>query len=323
MLIALFYKTHYEKGLSMMKEKKYSISLSEFNKVDSTDKNFENSKSKIHYINGIVHYNDNDFIEAYDNLSLVNKKDEYYNESILLINNIEANPKFCFEYGLKLLRAKDYKKSLKYLSRISECDEYYKNAQSKINYILGIQACEEKDYNLAREKLNSVNEKDEFYAFARAFIYKVDEATAPERIKKTFFEIANNIQEFYDKFNEWMHMPSVYDSYRNTDYFKNKLGTLLSEFENRNDTSYVEEPLLEKYVKLVRNWMLFEINFVLSLDRYYTVNLEGRLCFLSLSWYSHCQEINKERDTIVKEINSIRDKICKKYNIDKKNIPFG
>lgn len=82
-------ESHYMKGNTYLKEKKYAEALSEYNKIDADDKDFTAAQSKINYINGVEAYNKNllDAAELY--LSKVASNDEYFDAAQLMRANIK------------------------------------------------------------------------------------------------------------------------------------------------------------------------------------------------------------------------------------------
>ena len=83
--------SQYEKGNKFLKQKQYTESLSEFQKIGSEDKNYLSAQSKINYINGLQAYNAGLMIEASVYLAKVTTDDEYYHDSQLMIDNINKS----------------------------------------------------------------------------------------------------------------------------------------------------------------------------------------------------------------------------------------
>ena len=83
--------SQYEKGNTFLKQKQYTESLSEFQKIGSDDKNYSSAQSKINYINGLQAYNTGLMIEASVYLAKVTTDDEYYHDSQLMIDNINKS----------------------------------------------------------------------------------------------------------------------------------------------------------------------------------------------------------------------------------------
>src|ERR1700694_3588473 len=50
-------KSHYDRGADFLRQKQYSEATSEFQKVDSGDKEFSRSQPKLNYINGLLAFN--------------------------------------------------------------------------------------------------------------------------------------------------------------------------------------------------------------------------------------------------------------------------
>jgi hypothetical protein len=83
--------SQYEKGNKFLKQKQYSESLYEFQKIGSDDKNYSSAQSKINYINGLQAYNTGLMKEAAVYLAKVTTDDEYYHDSQLMIENINKS----------------------------------------------------------------------------------------------------------------------------------------------------------------------------------------------------------------------------------------
>jgi tetratricopeptide (TPR) repeat protein len=80
--------SHYEKGNMYLKEKKYAEALSEYQKVEASDKEFRMAQSKVNYINGLNSFNSNMYPAALMFLGKVAQDDEYYQASQLMIQKI-------------------------------------------------------------------------------------------------------------------------------------------------------------------------------------------------------------------------------------------
>lgn len=83
--------SQYEKGNKLLKQKQYTESLSEFQKIGSDDKYYSSAQSKINYINGLQAYNTGLMNEAAVYLAKVTTDDEYYHDSQLMIDNINKS----------------------------------------------------------------------------------------------------------------------------------------------------------------------------------------------------------------------------------------
>jgi len=83
--------SQYEKGNKFLKQKQYTESLSEFQKIGSEDKYYSSAQSKINYINGLQAYNTGLMKEASVYLAKVTTDDEYYHDSQLMIDNINKS----------------------------------------------------------------------------------------------------------------------------------------------------------------------------------------------------------------------------------------
>ena len=78
----------YEKGMSLLNNKNYSEALFEFQKVGPDKEEFVMAQSKINYINGITALNEGRKSEALMLLAKVEKSDQYYRETKVLIEKI-------------------------------------------------------------------------------------------------------------------------------------------------------------------------------------------------------------------------------------------
>jgi hypothetical protein len=83
--------SQYDRGNKFLKQKQYTESLSEFQKIGSEDKNYSSAQSKINYINGLLAYNTGLMNEAAVYLAKVTTDDEYYHDSQLMIENISKS----------------------------------------------------------------------------------------------------------------------------------------------------------------------------------------------------------------------------------------
>jgi hypothetical protein len=82
---------HYEKGNDYLKNKQYADALAEFQKVDPDEGHFRMAQSKINYIQGMLAFNDSLFEVAEMHLQKVEKDDEYYHDSRLMLEKINQN----------------------------------------------------------------------------------------------------------------------------------------------------------------------------------------------------------------------------------------
>ena len=78
----------YETGLELLKGKKYTEAIAEFQKVPTGDKNFRLAQSKINYIQGVMAFDDSLFSAAELRLEKVEADDEYFHDSQLMIDKI-------------------------------------------------------------------------------------------------------------------------------------------------------------------------------------------------------------------------------------------
>src|SRR4030095_12027765 len=81
----------YEKGTELLKDKHYAAALDEFEEVDSDDPNYRMAQSKIHYIEGLLAFNDSLMQEAQVHLLKVETDDEYYHDSQLMLDKIQES----------------------------------------------------------------------------------------------------------------------------------------------------------------------------------------------------------------------------------------
>ena len=78
----------YETGLELLKGKKYTEAIAEFQKVPTGEKNFRLAQSKINYIQGVMAFDDSLFSAAELRLEKVEADDEYFHDSQLMIDKI-------------------------------------------------------------------------------------------------------------------------------------------------------------------------------------------------------------------------------------------
>ncbi len=81
-------ESHYEKGNAYLRNKQYSEALSEYQKIDTDEKDYQKAQSKINYINGLNSYNMNMYTAALTYLSRVTPDDEYFHDAQLMVQNI-------------------------------------------------------------------------------------------------------------------------------------------------------------------------------------------------------------------------------------------
>jgi len=79
---------HYQNGMDYLSEKKYTEAISEFQKVETGDKDFRLAQSKISYLQGMMAYKDNLYEAAEVQLVKVMSNDEFYHESQLMLDKI-------------------------------------------------------------------------------------------------------------------------------------------------------------------------------------------------------------------------------------------
>lgn len=82
---------HYKYGMEYLSAKKYPEAISEFQQVTAADKDFRLAQSKINYIQGLQAFNDSLFQAAEVQLLKVAAVDEYYHESLLMLDKIAQN----------------------------------------------------------------------------------------------------------------------------------------------------------------------------------------------------------------------------------------
>jgi len=83
----------YETGLELLKGKKYTEAIAEFQKVPTGDKNFRLAQSKINYIQGVMAFDDSLFSAAELRLEKVEADDEYFHDAQLMIDKIAQRNK--------------------------------------------------------------------------------------------------------------------------------------------------------------------------------------------------------------------------------------
>jgi len=89
MYFVLSGQSHYERGLQYLKEDQYTEALVEFQEVDTDEKDFRMSQSKINYINGLLAYKDGVYPQSKLYLAKVEPSDEYYREARLMMDKID------------------------------------------------------------------------------------------------------------------------------------------------------------------------------------------------------------------------------------------
>jgi hypothetical protein len=88
LVVVLSRDSHYEQGNMYLREKRYAEALSEYQKVEASDKDFRMAQSKINYINGYQAYSMNLYPAAELYLSKVASDDEYYHDSQMMLDKI-------------------------------------------------------------------------------------------------------------------------------------------------------------------------------------------------------------------------------------------
>ncbi len=84
---------HYQNGKDYLSSKKYAEAISEFQQVKADDKDFRLAQSKIGYIQGLQAFNDSLFQAAEVQLQKVVSEDEFYHESLLMLDKIAQSRK--------------------------------------------------------------------------------------------------------------------------------------------------------------------------------------------------------------------------------------
>ena len=79
---------HYEKGKELLANKQYPEAITEFQKIESGEKDYRLAQSKIAYIQGLQSFNDSLFNSAEVLLTRVVSDDEFYHESQLMLDKI-------------------------------------------------------------------------------------------------------------------------------------------------------------------------------------------------------------------------------------------
>ncbi|MEO8514355.1 MAG: hypothetical protein ABI543_12390 [Ignavibacteria bacterium] len=84
---------HYDKGKEYLSTKHYPEAISEFQQVTADSKDFRLAQSKINYIQGLQAFQDSLFQAAEVQLAKVVSEDEYYHESLLMLDKIMQSRK--------------------------------------------------------------------------------------------------------------------------------------------------------------------------------------------------------------------------------------
>jgi len=84
---------NYDSGIELLKGKKYTEAIAEFQKVQTGDKNFRLAQSKINYIQGVMAFDDSLFRAAELRLEKVEADDEYFHDAQLMIDKIAQKNK--------------------------------------------------------------------------------------------------------------------------------------------------------------------------------------------------------------------------------------
>ncbi|MCX6157141.1 MAG: hypothetical protein NTY74_04080 [Ignavibacteriae bacterium] len=320
-LFSLFgFKSNYEKGVELINEKKYELALKEFNKLDSTNNNYSNAKSKIFYINGVLNYNDNNFIDAFNNFSKVYKEDEFYKDSKSLIDSIEHKSIFCYEYGMELLKTKDYKNALKYFKQINDSDEYSEKVQYKKRYIYGIFAYDEKDYSKAWEKLVFIDKRDEIYPEAQELLLKVNKILIPDKIKTECIYIINSSADFNNIFQEWGRF-EINKSNINDNRYIDMLEKSRKEFLKELIDYEEYEPATRKFINSVNVWMNYIIDWVNFTKKYWKGYFSVGM-FPTDEWNQNLSKFRAKRKSLELDVWIIQNKLRNKYHFSTSNSPF-
>ncbi len=78
----------YENGIELLKTRKYSEAIAEFQKVGTGEKDFRLAQSKINYIQGVMAFDDSLFRAAELRLQKVEADDEYFHDAQLMLDKI-------------------------------------------------------------------------------------------------------------------------------------------------------------------------------------------------------------------------------------------
>ena len=323
LLIILFFagcKNNYEKGMELLKNNEYDKALTEFNKIDSLNKDFNKAKSKINYVNGVINFNENNLVTAYKYLNLINGDDEYFKEAKILRDNIEANKTFCYEYGLNFFDLKDYQNALKYFDKIKEGDENFNEARNKCYFIRGKELYDKKDYNEAWTTLYNIDSTDECYNDAKELMKKIDIALIPEKIKNHCIYIMNNSKQFSDVLGQWGKLSFRY-AYQNADIFIDNL----EKWKNGNvyppNDLINYDPTIKEYIKLINNWMIYLIDWVKFFKEYWRLYISVGISY-SDEWNNNLRNFREKKTDLENKIRVVQNKLSNKYGFDTNNSPF-
>lgn len=83
----------YENGIELLKAKKYTEAIAEFQKVETGEKDFRLAQSKINYIQGVMAFDDSLYRAAELRLEKVEADDEYFHDAQLMIDKIAQRNK--------------------------------------------------------------------------------------------------------------------------------------------------------------------------------------------------------------------------------------
>lgn len=173
LIIAVLYftltgKSHYEKGDEYLTQGKYNEALVEFQKVDSDNKDYELSRSKMNYISGLFAYNLNSKKEAIIYLSKVQPIDPNYSAAQSMLENINlavTTQTDLEELNKSVEKVKDtiiIKETSEKTEKTADkqiAQKYISGAENLINKFESVyQSAKAADVNNKHDYLNSMNE---------------------------------------------------------------------------------------------------------------------------------------------------------------------
>ncbi|HEY5124548.1 MAG TPA: response regulator [Ignavibacteria bacterium] len=300
-------KERYDKGLSLLKDKKYDLALIEFQKVDSLNKNYKGALSKINYINGLISYNSNKFEESLIYFKLVDPSDELSPDVKIMIDNFKKNSVIVYNTGVKFLKEKSYNSALKEFQKINSKDANYSKAQNKMNYIRALEYINQDNYESAEEFLTGYDASDEFYDEVKILQDKVKsfkDNQANKEYARILLNLANNIQDQLD------HPPDNYP-----DFIQQLVWLRSSVNSSVNNAKKIDNDLKnlkESIIKWVNNYIKRSEN---GYEYRKQINRSYGYVNDNLVQNNFGDEIQKNREIgnklhnqVIKEINNIKSK---------------
>lgn len=156
-------QSNYEKGVGLLKEKKYEMALEKFKDISQNDDNYSRSLSKIKYIVGLRYYEESDFDKALSSLSGVSNRDEYKILADSLIFLINKSPKYLYQQGQKEFELGKYYFAYDKFSKIPTSTEEYKLCKSKLLFSSAYVLRKEDKLDSALSILQDISEGDPIF----------------------------------------------------------------------------------------------------------------------------------------------------------------